>query len=111
MNGAILPLYAWDIPSLAGFALFLFWWFILVFVAYFVYRDAKKRGMDGLLWFALIILPVVGLVFLILYIVIREAGPFRGRKGREPHDILNERYARGELTREEYETMKEDLKR
>jgi putative membrane protein len=111
MNGAPL-LYAWDIPSLVGFALFLFWWFVLVFVAYVVYRDAKKRGMDGLLWFALIILPVIGLVFLILYAVIREACPLWGRKGGEAaHDILNERYARGELTREEYETMKEDLKR
>ena len=31
------------------------------------------------------------------------------REGLEPHEILDQRYARGEITREQYQTMKQDL--
>ena len=34
---------------------------------------------------------------------------FGSRKDRSPREILAERYARGELSREEFETMKSDI--
>lgn len=36
---------------------------------------------------------------------------FGGRKVRSPREILAERYARGELSREEFETMKSDIEK
>lgn len=68
-------------------------------------------GMGGWggLWMALFwILVLVGLVAAVRWVL----GP-RGRGG-VPHgesalDILKKRYARGELSREEYERMKREL--
>lgn len=39
-----------------------------------------------------------------------SAGPASGRREDEALRILRERYARGELTREEYERMRDDLR-
>ncbi|MGM0510989.1 MAG: SHOCT domain-containing protein, partial [Thermoplasmatota archaeon] len=70
--------------------------------------DAEKRGMNGLLWFILVILPMVGLLFLVLYLVIRESstGRYENKSARK---ILDERYARGEISKEEYMDMKKNL--
>jgi putative membrane protein len=40
-----------------------------------------------------------------------DAGYGAPRRGRNAEDILDERYARGEITREQYQQMMEDLKR
>ncbi len=85
----------------------LFWWIIFLAIGYLVYQDANKRGMNGLLWFILVILPMVGIIFLLLYIVIRETSP--AEKGKKPLEILKERYAKGEITEEEYKKMKQEL--
>jgi len=62
----------------------------------------------GLLFWILIILAI-----LILIVVIsksRRSGMAGSSPGHEtPLDILKKRYARGELTKEEFERMKEDL--
>ena len=59
--------------------------------------------------------PFMGLFFLVLcgvviYIVIRS---MRNRDsagvGETPLDIIKERYARGEITKDEYDRMKRDL--
>mgnify|MGYP003886780837 CR=1 FL=1 len=63
--------------------------------------------MNGLLWFILIILPMVGIIFLLLYIVIRETSP--AEREKTPKEILKERYAKGEITEEEYKKMKQEL--
>jgi putative membrane protein len=66
--------------------------------------------MNGVLWFVLVVLPWIGIIFLIAYLIIREQKqPPPG--GRTPAEILEERYAKGEITREEYLRMKEDLKK
>ncbi len=39
------------------------------------------------------------------------AGGQQGRTGETPLDILKQRYARGEITHDEYARMKEELKK
>ncbi len=59
--------------------------------------------------------PFLGLaiVVAILYFLFREEGPLRGRfpggQAESARDILDRRYARGELTKDQYEQMKRDL--
>ncbi len=88
----------------------LIWWIPLLVIAYLVYQDAEKRGMNGLLWFILIVIPMLGIIFLLIYVVLRET---KGEVNKEktPLEILKERYARGEISEEEYRRMKEELER
>ena len=67
----------------------------------------------GLIFIALFIGGVI-VVFLAIGTMINKDGSplfdvFGGRKTRSPRDILAERYARGEITREEFETMRSDI--
>jgi putative membrane protein len=55
------------------------------------------------------LIPWAGIIFLILYLIIREGVQHVAGK-TTPEDILNEGYAKGELTREQYMQMKEDIK-
>jgi len=57
---------------------------------------------------------IIGIVVLVLlgygiYYLIKEKGDIIGSH-EAPIDILKKRYARGEITKEQYEQMKEDLK-
>jgi hypothetical protein len=47
--------------------------FVQIYIAVWVYKDAKKRNMDNLLW--LIIVVIFGLLGLILYLLIRKPIP------------------------------------
>ena len=89
-------------------------WLVSVALAYLVYKDAEKRGMNGLLWGLPILIPWIGILFLILYLILRDSG-YRAAGGANvktsPEEILDERYAKGEVTRELYLQMKEDIKR
>jgi putative membrane protein len=103
-NGFGFPFFGWG--------MMLIWLVLFLVIAYLVYQDANKRGMNGLLWGILVIIPMVGLLFLIIYIVIRETGtqkPVAG--GKTAMDILKERYAKGEITSEQFQKMSEDLKK
>jgi putative membrane protein len=95
-----------------GLGMMLVWLIVFLVIAYLVYQDANTRGMNGLLWAILVILPMVGVVFLILYIIIRESN---GQKavpaGESAVDVLKMRYAKGEITSEEFQKMSEDLKK
>ena len=64
-----------------GFWMSLFWLVVLVLIAYLIYKLIKKEKE---------IVPSV-------------------TSGKSAMDILAERYAKGELTREQYMQMKEDL--
>ena len=94
-----------------GWGLAMVWLVLFLVIGYLVYQDANKRGMNGLLWGILVIIPMVGIIFLILYIVIRESSsqktPFERSKAS---DILQQRYVKGELTSEQFRIMGEDLK-
>ncbi len=63
----------------------------------------------GMGWILMIIfwgLVVVGVIFLIRYLI----GATRGTNGKESAlDILKKRYARGEINKEEFEQKKKDL--
>ena len=96
----------WGWPFMAFWMIGL--WLILAIVAILVYFDAEKRGMNGLLWLVLLLIPMFALVALVIYLVIRESGP-HAPGGKSAGALLDERYARGEISREEYLRMKEDL--
>lgn len=94
-------------------------WLVFVVLAYLVYKDADKRGMNGLLWGLPVLVPWVGIIFLVLYLFMREGGYHAaiGRTGsipaadkRTPAQILDERYARGEITRDQYLQMRDDIR-
>ncbi len=84
-------------------------WVFLIVIAFLVYRDAESRGMNGLLWFVLVILPWAGFVFLVIYLIARDDRHQYEMSQRSPEAILDERYARGEITGDEYRQMKECL--
>jgi putative membrane protein len=93
-----------------------FAWLISLAVAFLVYKDAEKRNMNGLLWGLPILIPWIGILFLILYLILRDSGHRIAVDSNAPvkstvDEILDERYAKGELTRELYLQMKEDLKK
>lgn len=95
-----------------GWSMSLIWLVIFLIIGYFVYQDANKRGMNGLLWGILVIIPMVGIIFLIMYIFIRESNSQKTvSDGSNAMDILKERYAKGEITSEQFRTMSEDLKK
>jgi putative membrane protein len=101
------------LPSIRGFMIIT--WLFFVALAYLVYRDAETRGMNGLLWGLPILIPWIGLVFLTLYLILREERRIQREERRRatspiPKEILDERYAKGDLKREDYLQMKEDLK-
>lgn len=92
-----------------GFGM-IFWWVLWIIVAYLVYQDAEKRGMNGLLWFILVLIPMAGIIFLLVYLAVREQQKSESTEEKSRAlEILKERYARGEITKEEYDRMRKEL--
>lgn len=90
----------------------LFWLVIFLIIAYLVYKDANTRGMNGLLWGILVLIPLVGILFLVIYVIIRETGGQKVVYGeKSAMDILKERYAKGEISSEQFQKVSEDLKK
>ncbi len=50
----------------------------------------------------------LALIILVVYFIVKSAGAKRGPE--TPLDILKKRYAKGELTKDEFERMKDDLR-
>jgi len=95
-----------------GLGMMLFWFLIFLIIGYIVFLDANARGMHGLLWWILIIIPMIGIIALFLYVILRESrGEKITQKELKPLDILKERYAKGEITSEDYHKMKGDLEK
>ncbi len=75
----------------------------------------------GMLWFGLLmmlfgLLVFAGIILLAIWAIARLAGSERqtstttSSSPEDPLAILQRRYARGEITREEYERIRSDLK-
>jgi putative membrane protein len=95
-----------------GFNMWIWWivlWFVLVVIAYLVYKDATERKMNGLLWFVLVIIPWIGFLFLIIYLIVRTDDIKPEYTQKSAKIILDERYARGEISQNEYLSMKKDM--
>jgi putative membrane protein len=79
-------------------------WIIQLIIGYLIFRDAQDRKMAAPIWTILAIVPVLGYFAAVLYLIIRELQP--KTPGKLPLDILKERYAKGEITSEEFEKGK-----
>ncbi len=67
-------------------------------------------GLFGLIGLLITVLIVVGIVLLVMWAVRRSTPGASLPPNREtPRDILQARYARGEITREQYQEMLKDL--
>jgi putative membrane protein len=65
-------------------------------------------GFGGPFMIVLWILVIAGVVVLVKW-VIDQSSTSTSYRDKSPLDILRERYARGEINREEYEKKKSDL--
>lgn len=77
------------------------------------YTDGPMGGIDGEWWW--ILRPLIVLLWvLVIAFVVRWVFRFPGRRGPSPleraRDILAERYARGEISSEEYGERLERLR-
>ena len=97
----------WGIPNIG-----LWWiavWVVQFILAFMVYRGAEKKDKNSLLWFILVIIPWVGFLFLIAYIVIKGEKVEAEDAIDNAQKVIDERYAKGEITREEYIQIKKDI--
>lgn len=69
-------------------------------------------GWIGMILAALFWIAILAAVIWLVYRVARSQGWTREGRGHDrPEEILRERYARGEIDRETYDRMLEDLRR
>lgn len=76
--------------------------------------DSMMHGMPGGMVWMMIgaffwVILVVGLVLLVVWVIKTPGKNVRSETEETPLDILKKRYARGEITRSEYEEMKRDI--
>ncbi|MEW6657291.1 MAG: SHOCT domain-containing protein [Thermodesulfobacteriota bacterium] len=66
------------------------------------------------MWFFPMLMPIIIIVVLalFLYLIFGRGGfrpPWRGAEGESALEILKKRYAKGEITKEEFEQMRRDI--
>jgi len=66
-------------------------------------------GFGMIFGFIFFIAIIVGIVFLIAWLVKRFGYATADKTGNRSLEILRERYAKGEINKEQYENMKKDL--
>ena len=70
-------------------------------------------GMYGFPWIGVlwVVVLAVGAFALVRLAMGHRPGPHHTGGGTTPEQVLKQRYARGEISREEYERMLDDLRR
>jgi putative membrane protein len=73
-------------------------------------------GGVGIWWIAMLLfwgLVIAGIVMLVVWLVRQttSTGASSVARGSRAQDILRERYARGDITREQFEQMRQDIER
>ena len=66
-------------------------------------------GFGMIFGFIFFIAIVIGVILLIVWLVRRPGCSITNKTSARSLEILKERYAKGELTKEQYESMKKDL--
>lgn len=66
-------------------------------------------GIGMIFGFIFFILIIIGVILLIVWLVRRTGCSITDKTSTRSLEILKERYAKGELTKEQYENMKKDL--
>ncbi|MBY9000196.1 MAG: SHOCT domain-containing protein [Candidatus Heimdallarchaeota archaeon] len=98
-------------------------WAIFVIIGILIYKDAERRRMNGALWLILVFLPWVGVISTVVYLIVRADYPViqtsvqqstieqytPSPKQQKALEILDERYARGEISREDYYLIRKDI--
>jgi len=111
----------WGIPYM-GYMMIVVW-AIFVIIGVLIYRDAERRQMNGAMWLILVFIPWIGIVSAVVYLIVRANYPIQqipvsypssesnhpSPKQQKALEMLDERYARGDITREEYYLMKKDI--
>jgi len=69
---------------------------------------------EGMGWWMIfggiwLVLFLGGLIALIAWAIKKATGPGEGTRRTNPLDIARERYAKGEITRDEFEQIRKDL--
>ena len=67
-------------------------------------------GFGGLfMWIVFVVLIVLAIYFVVQVSKVRGPSPPPGPPSETPLDILKKRYARGEITKDQFDNMKKDL--
>lgn len=80
-----------------------------------IYQTQQYRGDDtghfiaGVLLFLFVVAVVFGFVVLLTKYAHKQAN-ITANKLTDPQDIIKTRYAKGEITKEEFEQLRKDLK-
>ncbi len=111
----------WGIPNMGYMMIAI--WTVFIIVGFLIYKDAEQRNMNGALWLILVFIPWIGVISAVVYLIIRATYTEQQTQVQKPPtesyppspkqqralEMLDERYASGEITREEYYLMRKDI--
>lgn len=69
------------------------------------------NGLLGIIFFSIFIAVIIGIIILIVWLIKRVSYPHKtsDTKTGNSIEILKKRYAKGEITKKEFDTIKKDI--